>query len=82
MSKPNTVLTAEQAQEYVEHLNNRLGLGALPEVNVITASDGSWIIRWNDAEEHGGAMTEKQWRTWLDRRFGPGLEERLATSEG
>jgi hypothetical protein len=80
--KTTTTLTTEQAQEYVEQLNNRLGLGALPEVAIITASDGSWIIRWDEAEEHRQAMTERQWRTWLDKRFGPGLAERLATSEG
>ena len=78
----NIALSADQAQEFVEQLNNQFGLGALPEVKVLTSADGTWRIQWEEAEEHSKPMTAQQWRSWLETRFGPGLAERLETSEG
>lgn len=78
----NVALSADQAQEYVEQLNNQFGLGALPTVKVLSSPDGGWRIQWDEAEEHSKPMTATQWRAWLETRFGPGLAERLETSEG
>ncbi|HEX2730529.1 MAG TPA: hypothetical protein VHM70_02955 [Polyangiaceae bacterium] len=75
-------LSASQAQEYVEHLINQLGLGALPEVKVQSSQSGRWRIQWEESEEEAKPMTTSQWKRWLERRFGPDLMERLETSEG
>jgi hypothetical protein len=82
MSSSSVALSAEQAQDFVEQFNNQFGMGALPEVRILTADDGSWMIQWADAEEHHKPMNAEQWQSWLEARFGPGLAERLETSEG
>jgi hypothetical protein len=51
-------------------------------VRVLSDEEGGWRIQWEDKEEHHSAMTAQEWREWLERRFGPGLAERLETSEG
>lgn len=82
MSKTSALLKAEQAQDFVENLINQYGLGALPSLKVLETPDGKWRIQWDDVEEQHKPMTAGQWRTWLDKRFGPGLIQRLETSEG
>jgi hypothetical protein len=82
MPNSSVSLSADQAQDYVQELHNNFGLGALPAVRVLSDEEGGWRIQWEDKEEHHSAMTAQEWREWLERRFGPGLAERLETSEG
>jgi hypothetical protein len=82
MTDSSVALSADQAQEYVQELNNNFGLGSLPAVRVLSDEGTGWRIQWEDQEEHHSPMTSREWREWLEQRFGPGLAERLETSEG
>jgi hypothetical protein len=76
-----TLLTPREAEQVVEDRIEQFGLGALPEVRVVSLADGSWRVRWDEFERVVPAMGALAWRKWLHEHVGPLEAEALQTTE-
>lgn len=81
MAGTNPILTPGEAEAIVERRIERFGLGALPRVWVSELEDSRWRVRWNEIERTVPAMTDKDWRAWLERNVGPLDAADLQTTE-
>lgn len=75
------ILTPSEAEAVVERRIERFGLNALPRVHVAELEDGRWRVRWNEIQRTVPAMTDKDWRAWLERHVGPLDAADLQTTE-
>jgi hypothetical protein len=76
------VLTAREAENFVEERIESFGLSALPRVLVREQSDGRWRVCWESYVRLARPMTMTEWESWLERHVGTVDPERLGTNEG
>jgi hypothetical protein len=74
-------LTPREAEQVVEERIEQFGLGALPEVRVISLADGSWRVHWDEFERVIAPLGALAWRRWLHEHVGPLDAEALQTTE-
>jgi hypothetical protein len=76
------LLTAQEAENFVEERIESFGLSALPRVFVREQPDGRWSVRWESHTRLERPMTMAEWESWLERHVGTVDPERLGTNEG
>jgi hypothetical protein len=76
------LLTAQQAEDFVQERIESFGLSALPRVLVSQEPDGRWSVRWESHVRLLRPMTMTEWESWLERHVGTMDPERLGTNEG
>jgi hypothetical protein len=76
-----TLLTPREAEQVVADLIEQFGLGALPEVRVSVAPNGSWVVTWDTLSRTENPMDAESWRSWLKQHVGPLDAESLQTTE-
>jgi len=81
MAKKKRVLTTREAEAVVERRIEQFGLGALPRVRVTELADGRWHVGWDRIEHTVPAMSDDDWRAWLERYVGPLDASDLQTTE-
>ena len=64
------LLTPREAEAVIEDRIQQFGLGALPRVEVIERTDGSWHVKWEDLERTVAPMSLDDWRAWLTENVG------------
>jgi len=75
------LLTTQEAEAVIERRIEQFGLGALPRVRVTGLADGRWHVSWNRIEHTVPAMSDAEWRAWLERYVGPLDASDLQTTE-
>ena len=77
----SNLLTPREAEQVVADRIEQFGLGALPEVAIEVAPDGSWIVSWDTYSRTVSPMNEESWGVWLKQHVGPLDAESLQTTE-